>query len=134
MNPEQVGAIPFRRTSGRVEVLIITTRSTGRWICPKGNIEAEHGLSGSARLEAFEEAGVEGELLQPALGSYQHGEERTTIRMWLLHVEEIHDHDAWPESHERERRWLPLAQARSAVDEPGLARLLDDAFDEYDAP
>jgi len=132
MSPEQVGAIPFRHTSGCIEVLIITTRSTGRWICPKGNIEPEHGLRGSARLEAFEEAGVEGELLQPALGIYRHGEERTTIRMWLLRVEEIHD--AWPEAHERERRWLSLDQARSTVDEPGLARLLDNAFDGHDVP
>jgi hypothetical protein len=34
---EQVGAICFRTgTAGIIEVLIITTRETGRWTIPKG--------------------------------------------------------------------------------------------------
>ncbi|PEN11482.1 hypothetical protein CRI94_15735 [Longibacter salinarum] len=124
MSIEQVGAIPFRRVADRVEFLIITTRTSGRWICPKGNIEPEHGKPGSACLEALEEAGVEGTLVQPELGTYRHSGE-TTIRMWLLHVEQIHDE--WPEDHERQRQWLTASDALSTVDEPGLAELMETA-------
>lgn len=125
--PEQVGAIPFREINGEVEFLIITTRTSGRWICPKGNVEDEHGTVGSAHLEAFEEAGVEGDVLRPDLGIYEHGDTLTPVRMWLLRVEQIHD--AWPEDHERTRRWLDASTAQSTVDEPGLRRLMETALD-----
>ena len=128
MPTEQVGAIPFRRVADRVEFLIITTKTSGRWICPKGNIEVEYGQAGSAELEALEEAGVEGVLVRPDLGTYEHGETDTTIRMWLLDVDPIHE--AWQEDHERERRWLDASEARATVDEPGLARLMQDALDQ----
>jgi 8-oxo-dGTP pyrophosphatase MutT (NUDIX family) len=124
---EQVGAIPFRQVNDHVEFLIITTRTSGRWICPKGNVEAEHGQVGSAHLEAFEEAGVEGNVLHPDLGTYDHGETLTPVRMWLLRVEQIYD--AWPEDHERTRRWLDAPEAQSTVDEPGLRRLMETALD-----
>ena len=123
---DQVGVIPFRRGCGGIEVLLITSRTRGRWICPKGNIEEEHGPRGSARLEAFEEAGVSGRLVPPALGIYEHGDPpRTKIRVWLLEVEE--EHETWPEDDERKRKWLPLQEARVAVDEEGLARLIGQA-------
>ncbi len=126
MRYDQVGVIPFRRSPSGIEVLLITSRTRGRWICPKGNVEKKHGPKGSAHLEAFEEAGVAGRLVPPALGSYRHGDPpRPKIRIWLLEVEE--EHGAWPEDDERERRWLPLAEARQTVDEEGLARLLSEA-------
>lgn len=124
---EQVGAIPFRRVNGQIEFLIITTRTSGRWICPKGNVETEHGKVGSAHLEAFEEAGVEGDLIRPDLGTYEHGDTLTPVRMWLLRVEEIHD--TWPEDNERTRRWLDAPEAQATVDEPGLRRLMETALD-----
>jgi 8-oxo-dGTP pyrophosphatase MutT (NUDIX family) len=132
MSMTQVGAIPFRRVSGGLEFLIITTRSSGRWICPKGNVEAEHGRAGSAHVEAFEEAGVEGELLRPDLGTYRHGQASTPVQMWLLRVDRIHDD--YPEDHERRRQWLSPADARSTVDEPGLAELMRDAITRLNAP
>lgn len=126
MSYDQVGVIPVRRGPEDSEVLIITSRTRGRWICPKGNVEEDCGPLGSARLEAFEEAGVAGSLATPALGTYQHGDPpRVTVCIWLMVVEEIHN--AWPEEDERTRRWLPLDQARRTVDEEGLAHLIGEA-------
>src|SRR3546814_3720198 len=58
---EQVGALPFRRSAdGVLEVMLITSRDTGRWIIPKGwPMEGRSGPS-AAQQEAFEEAGVLG--------------------------------------------------------------------------
>lgn len=124
MKYDQVGVIPYRRDSGHVYVLLITSRSRGRWIVPKGNIEQELGPRGSAHSEALEEAGVEGWLERPALGVYQHGKRpEKTVKVFLMSVD--HEHDEWQESDERSRQWLLLDDAREIVDEPGLRRLLE---------
>lgn len=123
MKYDQVGVIPFRQREGRIEVLLITTRKRGRWICPKGNVEKDLGPRDSAALEAFEEAGVEGRIVPPALGIYEHGNASTQdVRIFLLKVER--EHETWPEADERERRWLPLDEAAETVDEDGLRELL----------
>lgn len=132
MEYDQVGVLPFRRRDGDVEVLLITTRKRGRWICPKGNIEKNLGLHASAHMEAFEEAGVEGRILPPALGIYAHGDPpETDVRIFLLEVEE--EHGTWPEADERERQWLPLEEAAATVDEDGLRLLLVEAYARFSA-
>lgn len=122
---DKIGVIPYRRTNGSVEVLLITSRTRGRWIVPKGNVEDHLGPRGSAHLEALEEAGVEGWLEPPVLGVYGHGEPPTDVQVYLMAVE--HEHNSWPEDHQRQRQWLPLEEARETVDEDGLRRLLDEA-------
>lgn len=122
---DQVGVIPYRRIDGDVEVLLITSRTRGRWIVPKGNVEDNLGPQGSAHLEALEEGGVEGWLEPPVLGVYEHGSSPgKDVRVYLMAVDK--EHDSWPEEDERQRQWLPLSKARSTVDEPGLRQLLDD--------
>ncbi|MFM8820515.1 MAG: hypothetical protein ACKOD3_08270, partial [Phenylobacterium sp.] len=46
------------------------------------------------------------------------------VRVEVYPLEVITEHDTWPEAHQRERRWLPIPEASTLVDEPGLARLL----------
>jgi 8-oxo-dGTP pyrophosphatase MutT (NUDIX family) len=41
-------------------VLLMTSRDTGRWIIPKGNIDAGATPAKAAEKEAYEEAGVKG--------------------------------------------------------------------------
>lgn len=107
-------------------MLLVTSRTRGRWICPKGNVEAHLGRRGSARMEAYEEAGVEGSLYPSAVGVYQHGDaDVQEVRMYLLEVER--EHRTWPESDQRRRCWLPLVEARLVVDEEGLRGVLDAA-------
>jgi 8-oxo-dGTP pyrophosphatase MutT (NUDIX family) len=69
---QQFAAIPLRETEGGLEVLLVTSRETRRWILPKG--WAEDGLTGSelAAKEAFEEAGLIGRMSATAVGSYRY--------------------------------------------------------------
>src|SRR5438270_65110 len=69
----QYGALPWRRTpDGALEVLLITTRGTRRWIVPKG--WADDGLDPreAAAIEAYEEAGVLGDVNGEPLGMLVH--------------------------------------------------------------
>ena len=54
----QSGAVPFRIRDGAIEVLLITSQTSGHWIIPKGIVEPELSSAASAAQEAYEEAGV----------------------------------------------------------------------------
>ncbi len=57
---KQVAALPLQLFGGRLKVLLITSRDTGRWIMPKGwPMDGEQDWR-AAEIEALEEAGVEG--------------------------------------------------------------------------
>ncbi|WKL33782.1 NUDIX domain-containing protein (plasmid) [Sinorhizobium meliloti] len=67
----QIGAICYRvNEMGAVEVLLITTRASGRWTIPKGwpikNLKPHQ----AAEREAWEEAGVAGKAKKRALGYF----------------------------------------------------------------
>ena len=56
------GVVPFRvLASEKVEVLIISTRQKN-WSFPKGNLMKDIGPRRTALLEAYEEAGIDGNL------------------------------------------------------------------------
>ena len=55
----QYGVIPVRPAAdGGVEVLLITSRETRRWVVPRGNPILGKSPAESAAQEAFEEAGI----------------------------------------------------------------------------
>src|SRR5258708_31149028 len=67
----QAGVIAYRVLDGKVQVLLMTSRDTGRWIIPKGNINGRSTPSKAAEKEAYEEAGVRGAITSPIpLGIY----------------------------------------------------------------
>jgi len=66
----QYGAVCWRLHRGRVEVLLVTSRDTGRWIIPKGWPIDGLSPAGTAQREAWEEAGVEGEVIEDGLGVF----------------------------------------------------------------
>ncbi|GEM_PF-485296 len=119
----QVGVLPFRQHDGQIEVLLITSRTVGRWVIPKGNIGKRTVLK-AARKEAFEEAGVRGRIDPEPLGRYLHGRpgDQRWVEVYLLEVTE--ELAQWPEQAERQRRWMPLAEAQQCVYEDGLRTLL----------
>ena len=118
--PLQTGAVPWRRTGGRLEVLLITGRSSGKWIIPKGWPMLFRSLTQAAAQEAFEEAGVRGVVATDPLGRISAPK---TYRLagtidWLLVVhamevtEELPD---WPERDQRQREWLSIEEAARRV-------------------
>src|SRR5687768_16330036 len=120
----QSGVIPYRRRAGQIEVLLITSRRTGRWIIPKGMVEHYLTPALSAAEEAYEEAGVHGELSAEPLGSYAYARQgsRWTVSVYALEVDAVLER--WPEMAERQRAWYSVEHAALLADGPGLQALI----------
>ncbi|RUW71189.1 NUDIX domain-containing protein, partial [Mesorhizobium sp. M1E.F.Ca.ET.063.01.1.1] len=66
----QVAALPWRKGENGVEIMLITSRDTGRWVLPKGWPEAREPLCEAAAREAGEEAGLRGTISHLEAGRY----------------------------------------------------------------
>lgn len=128
-NRIQVAALPYQMEDGNLRVLLVTSRETRRWILPKGWTEKHLDAPGVAALEAYEEAGVRGIAAPKPIGSYQYLKRLRSgktvpcdVEVYALEVaEELSD---WPESSERQRRWMTPSQAALHISESGLVDLL----------
>lgn len=124
----QVAALCFRKREGRVEILLITSRETRRWVIPKGWPMQPLKDYNAARREAFEEAGVEGRVRRKKLGSFGYAKlgakDSLAIRVdvYLLNVER--EKETWLEKHQRKRRWFGVDEAAHRVQEPQLRKLI----------
>lgn len=126
----QVAVIPYRiSTSGELQVMLITSRSTRRFIVPKGWPEKNRSDRKTAALEALEEAGAAGKIHKRPIGRYRYwkrfrsGFVPVVVTVHLLSVETLHDD--WKEARARRRAWLAPADAATLVDEPQLVTLLN---------
>ena len=125
----QVAALPWRRGADGVEILLITSRETRRWVTPKGGRMSGKTDAEAAAQEALEEAGVEGTVSDRPLGRFRYLKvlKRRAPR-WcvvdLYGLEVAVEHPDWQERTERERVWLPRAEAAQRVDEPDLRALI----------
>ena len=93
------------------------------------------GAREQAAREAFEEAGIEGEIGAKPLGSYRYLKQRrggapipVKVEVFLLQV--TVQHADWPEKDQREARWVTPEEAAGLVDEEGLAAILRGLFAE----
>ncbi|THD61669.1 MAG: NUDIX hydrolase [Phenylobacterium sp.] len=122
--------MPWRRNAeGQVEVLLITSRETHRWVIPKGWPIKGMDSSHSAAQEAFEEAGVRGKVTKHPVGGYAYDKrlkdgrlQRVRVAVFGLHVDR--EADAYPELGQREKLWLPPMEAAKKVAEAELMVLL----------
>ena len=127
----QYGALPYRIDKKGLQILLVTSRDTGRWVVPKGNPMRFRKAHQAAAQEAFEEAGVEGEIAETAIGSFRYRKRRrlladtdAEVRVFPLRVEK--QLDEWPEAHQRRRQWFTREEAAQAVAEPDLQQLIRD--------
>jgi 8-oxo-dGTP pyrophosphatase MutT (NUDIX family) len=126
----QYAALPFRKDAdGAVQVMLITSRESRRWVIPKGWPIKSLKPGPSAAQEAFEEAGVLGPTGRRSLGAYHYDKRlrsgRTQhVRVMVYTLEVRETRDEWPEKGQRERRWTTPAEASGLVDEPELKALL----------
>jgi 8-oxo-dGTP pyrophosphatase MutT (NUDIX family) len=127
----QYGVLPVRRTAGGLEVLLITSRDTRRWVVPRGNPISGKSPAESAAQEAYEEAGIFGPVEPEPLGQYSYEKRRrlglvpATVLLFRMDVAE--ERNDWPEKRQRERRWFPAEEAAAAVHEADLAQLIRSA-------
>ena len=113
---------------GSVRVLLITSRETRRWVVPKGNPIRGLAPHEAAAQEAWEEAGLRGFPCPAALGTFRYTKQRrrgavdATVTLFPFNV--LEQSDDWPERHQRDTRWFPLADAARAVSETELSHLI----------
>lgn len=126
----QSGILPFRFESGGLQVLLVSSLGTKRWIVPKGRLEPGLTARESAEYEAFEEAGVAGQLGSNSIGSFlykkrdEKGGDWCRVRVYPMEVEQVFDE--YPHAGLREREWMPIDSAVDAVTESGLKKLLSE--------
>ena len=125
----QSGALPFRVPKhGKPEVLLVTTGPRGRWGIPKGKTEPYLTFDQNAAKEAFEEAGVIGQVARLSSGKFRTGKRRggdterfLEVWVYMLAVERIADD--WPEKARRRIKWVRAKAAAKILREPFLADL-----------
>ncbi len=125
----QVAALPLRLAkNGAIEILLVTSRDTGRWIIPKGWTSKRIRDCKAAAREAREEAGVKGKILREAIGTYRYIKRELgngaliEVRVFLLKVSKRCKR--WPEKRERRRAWFDIEDAASRVSDPELSILI----------
>jgi 8-oxo-dGTP pyrophosphatase MutT (NUDIX family) len=105
-------------------VCLVTTSSGKRWIVPKGHREPGHSARKTAKLEAWEEAGVAGKLDGKRLGEfvYEKAGMKFKVKVFAMYVTKVADR--WPERKKRKRRWLGNREAKRRIEHPELRKLI----------
>lgn len=127
----QYAVLPYRIVGRRLEILLITSRETRRWVIPKGWPMAGMRPQEAAVTEAAEEAGVIGEVEDEALGSYRYlkrlkGERTVPVQVIVFPFHVTGQLADWKEKGQRHSVWRPYAKAAGRVAEPHLRRLILD--------
>lgn len=128
--PIQTGVLPWRLSDNKgIEVLLVTSRRSGRWTIPKGWPMAGKTLAEAAAQEAFEEAGVKGTVDPRPIGTVRHvkqklvsGDLEVTIVVHPMWVDR--EFPKWPEIGQRKRKWFRPKDAAKRVDSPELSELI----------
>jgi len=125
----QVAALPWRKNDDAVEILLITSRDTGRWVLPKGWPEADEEFYDAAAREAGEEAGLSGAVSRREAGRYYYAKAMSNgedisceVLVYPLEVDRIAD--KWKEKRQRIRKWVSPTEAARMVNEPDLCKLI----------
>ncbi len=124
--------MPFRfageKPGGSLEVLLVTSFRSGRWIIPKGNVDGGMPPHLAAAKEAEEEGGVRGRVSKRPIGRYCYGKLRDqticTLEVDVFPLEVREQLAEWLEMAFRERCWLPIEDAAETVGEPELAAIM----------
>ena len=125
---QQFAAMPFRR-SDMIEIMLITSRESHRWIIPKGWPMKGRHPRGTAAREALQEAGIRGQIARKPVGSYTYikrglGGQQWPCRVDVFPLEVRSERLEWRESEQRIRVWFPFIEAAHLVEEPDLATLI----------
>ena len=126
----QYAALPWRRRRGNpIEILLVTTRRTGRWIVPKGWPVSGCSPGECAAREAMEEAGVLGVIAESPIGAFPYQKrlksgESVRCRVEVFPLKVTHQMRDWPEKSVREVCWCPVEDALARTSDPGLRRLI----------
>ncbi|MFG6582226.1 NUDIX hydrolase [Sulfitobacter sp. 1A12779] len=126
----QFAALCWRRKRGKLQILLITSRGSKRWIIPKGWPMDGKTPAASALVEAWEEGGVVGQARGQCLGVYSYAKTGADgilpclAMLYPVKVKALAKH--FPEKGQRKRMWCSRRKAARLVEAPDLARLIRD--------
>ncbi|WP_246703469.1 MULTISPECIES: NUDIX hydrolase [unclassified Rhizobium] len=131
---EQYAAICYRKEAERddAEVLVVTSRESGRWVVPKGWPIKGKKPHEVAAIEAYEEAGVRGKVKKKPFGYFTYLKQLADgnrvpciVGLHLLEVDQMLQD--FPERGQRRVEWVSFIEAANRVREPELKGLLIEA-------
>ena len=126
----QSAALAYRFENGIPQVLMITSRNSGRWVLPKGHIEEGQTPRDAVLVEAYEEAGLRGEVAETEIGFYAYKKSdrpdvsKFKVAVYPMKVTDIETD--WPEKKKRKRQWMDFETAADSVNERALKTLLNE--------
>jgi hypothetical protein len=125
----QYAALPYRLGRHGLEILLITSRETRRWVLPIGSPAEGRHPHRTAEIEAFQAAGVRGTASRKPIGEYPQtkrlsdgGERLYQVEVYPLLVS--NEAATWPEKTQRRRIWFPVNEAAEKLDDAGLALII----------
>lgn len=124
---KQYGVIPYTNSkngNSDQKVILITSRTSGYWIVPKGNPMKNMSEYKTAEQEAYEEAGVEGTIdkKRPYTMTFLHHKDKYQVTLFPMKVDNLLD--KWPEKHERKRQVVSVDRALQMIDFKPLQKCL----------
>ena len=125
----QFAALCWRRRRDSIQVLLVTSRRTGRWVIPKGWPMDGLTPTEAAAQEAWEEAGAKGRVTDDCLGVFTYTKALEdnddlpcAVAVFPMKVKKTAS--TWPEVENRRRKWFSLKKAAARINEPDLQRIL----------
>ena len=127
---QQYAALCYRvkKKTNELEVLLLTSRDTGRWVIPKGwPMDGRTAYEVAAR-EAFEEAGVRGTVEDQTIGCYSYPKVlknglSVTCKVQVYALEAATIAKNFKEKGERRTEWVSCDEAAKRVNEPELREI-----------
>ncbi len=128
----QSSVIPFRRTDDGIEILVISSSKKKHFVVPKGIHDPGIAAEASAAKEAWEEAGVEGDVLGESLGRYVYDKwgAECTVTVFPMRVGRMVPEDEWEERH-RGREWVSPQEAQARLKQQALAPMVQELLRRY---
>jgi 8-oxo-dGTP pyrophosphatase MutT (NUDIX family) len=113
-----------------LEILVVTTRQSRRWIVPKGWPIKRLTPAKSAAREAFEEAGVRGKIGARPIGAFRYkktadangADADCEVKVFPLLVRR--QSATWPEFGQRVVQWVDPEKAISLIRQPELKSMV----------
>ncbi|MEA2078514.1 MAG: histidine phosphatase family protein [Pseudomonadota bacterium] len=121
----QSSVIPYRLRNGHPEILVILSSQKKHFVVPKGIKDPGLSPQDSAAKEAREEAGVEGRVMEPAIGFYRYEKWGAicTVDVYAMEVTAVVPEHEWQESH-RGREWVSPEEAAERLKQKALAPMV----------
>lgn len=126
---QQVAALPYRLSAeGQLQILVLSSRETQRAVIPKGWPMKNHKDWKSAQIEAWQEAGIVGEVSRKKLGQYRYWKRLDAhfalVKVSVFPLAVRRQLDDFPERGDRLYVWMSPEDAALMIDETDLGALI----------